>query len=79
MAFPKLDTSDLAALAPLVEVCSFEDGQICFPRLATPIWILFVVESGAIEILNPSDSSHIVTHGQGQFAGDIDLLDAGGP
>ena len=36
---------------------------------------LFVVESGAIEILNPSDDNrHIVTHGPGQFAGDIDLL-----
>jgi len=36
---------------------------------------LFVVESGAIEILNPSDENrHVVTHGPGEFAGDIDLL-----
>ena len=36
---------------------------------------LFVVESGAIEILNPSDGNrHVVTHGPRQFAGDIDLL-----
>ena len=36
---------------------------------------LFVVESGVLEILNPSDDNrHVVTHGPGQFAGDIDLL-----
>ena len=36
---------------------------------------LFVVETGGIKILNPSDENrHIVTHGPGQFAGDIDLL-----
>jgi thioredoxin reductase (NADPH) len=36
---------------------------------------LFVVESGAIEILNAADGDrHIVTHGPRQFAGDIDLL-----
>src|ERR1700721_50882 len=34
-----------------------------------------VVEAGAIEIVNPADENrHIVTHGPGQFAGDIDLL-----
>ena len=34
-----------------------------------------MVESGAMEILNPSDgNSSVVTHGPGQFAGDIDLL-----
>ena len=33
------------------------------------------VESGGIDILNPADGhSLIVTHGPGQFAGDIDLL-----
>jgi thioredoxin reductase (NADPH) len=36
---------------------------------------LFVVESGAMDILNPSDDNRlVVTHGPGQFAGDIDLL-----
>jgi thioredoxin reductase (NADPH) len=36
---------------------------------------MFVVESGAIEILNPADENkHVVTHGPGQFSGDIDLL-----
>ncbi len=73
VAFPKLDMSDLAALAPLADLCSFEDGQTVF-RAGDADLDLFVVESGAIEILNPSDNSPIVTHGPGQFAGDIDLL-----
>ena len=73
VAFPKLDTSDLAALAPLANLCTFEDGQTVF-RSGDADLDLFVVDSGAIEILNPSDNSHIVTHGPGQFAGDIDLL-----
>jgi len=73
VAFPKLDTNDLAALAPLSDLCTFEDGQTVF-RAGDADLDLFVVESGAIEILNPSDNSHIVTHGPGQFAGDIDLL-----
>lgn len=73
-AFPRLDASDLAALKPLATMCAFEDGQPVF-RAGDADLDLFVVESGAIEILNPSDGNrHVVTHGPGQFAGDIDLL-----
>src|SRR5438045_3183666 len=74
IAFPQLDASDLAALAPLATACSFEDGETVF-RAGQADLDLFVVESGAIEILNAADNnSHVVTHGPGQFAGDIDLL-----
>ena len=73
VAFPKLDASDLAALAPLADRRSFDDGQIVF-RAGDADLDLFVVESGAIEIRNPVDDRVIVTHGPGQFAGDIDLL-----
>ena len=74
IAFPRLDANDLAALKPLATSCSFEDGQTVF-RAGDADLDLFVVESGAIEILNPSDENrHIVTHNPGQFAGDIDLL-----
>src|SRR5262245_66531506 len=73
-AFPRLTAAELAALRPLAVPCSFEDGQSVF-RAGDADLDLFVVESGAIEILNPADgNSHIVTHGPGQFAGDIDLL-----
>jgi len=74
IAFPRLDAGDLASLKRLATSCSFADGQTIF-RAGEPDLDLFVVESGGIEILNPSDENrHIVTHGPGQFAGDIDLL-----
>src|SRR5580700_426763 len=74
IAFPRLDANDLATLKPLATSCSFEDGQTVF-RVGDADLDLFVVESGAIEILNPSDENrHVVTHTAGQFAGDIDLL-----
>jgi len=74
IAFPKLTADDLALLKPLAIPCSFEDGQTVFSAGSADL-DLFVVESGAIEILNPSNENrHVVTHGAGQFAGDIDLL-----
>src|SRR3954468_2675944 len=74
IAFPKLDAADLAALKPLATPCIFDDGQAVF-RAGDADLDLFVVESGALEILNPSNGDrHVVTHGPGQFAGDIDLL-----
>lgn len=74
IAFPQLDAGELAALKQLAVVCTFEDGQTVFSVGDAEI-DLFVVQSGAIDILNPSnDNRLIVTHGPGQFAGDIDLL-----
>src|SRR5439155_6888285 len=68
------DATDLAELKPLAKPCTFEDGETVFSA-GDPDLDLFVVESGAIEILNPSDDNrHVVTHSPGQFAGDIDLL-----
>ncbi|MDP9173828.1 MAG: FAD-dependent oxidoreductase [Planctomycetota bacterium] len=74
MAFPQLDAIDLAVLQPMATSLDFEDGEIVF-RAGDADLDLFVVESGALEILNPSDENrHVVTHGPGEFAGDIDLL-----
>ncbi|HEV8290809.1 MAG TPA: FAD-dependent oxidoreductase [Tepidisphaeraceae bacterium] len=74
VAFPELDEAELESLRPLATSCSFEDGQTVF-RAGDADLDLFVVEAGAIEIINPSDDNrHVVTHGPGQFAGDIDLL-----
>src|SRR5882724_10638174 len=74
IAFPQLLASELAPLRPLATSCTFEDGETVFQAGDADL-DLFVVESGAIEILNPSDNNrHVVTHGPGQFAGDIDLL-----
>jgi thioredoxin reductase (NADPH) len=74
VAFPVLDPGDLAALRPLASTCHFEDGQVIV-RAGEADADLLVVESGAIEILNAADENrHIVTHGPGEFTGDIDLL-----
>ena len=74
MAFPKLTADELAVIRPLADIVSYSDGQTVF-RAGDAELDLFIVESGAIEILNPSDENrHIVTHLPGQFAGDIDLL-----
>ena len=73
-AFLRLDASDLAAIKSLAISCSFADGQTVFQAGDADL-DLFVVESGAIEILNPSNENrHVVTYGPGEFAGDIDLL-----
>jgi thioredoxin reductase (NADPH) len=74
IAFPRLDSSELAALTPMATVCTFEDGETVF-RAGDADLDLFVVDTGGIEIRNPVDGNrHIVTHGPNQFAGDIDLL-----
>src|SRR5436309_1988503 len=74
IAFPRLTAEDLALLKPLATPCTDKDGQTVF-RAGSADPDIFVVESGAIEILNPSNENrHVVTHGPGQFAGDIDLL-----
>src|SRR3954463_13692555 len=74
IAFPKLDAADLAALKPLATPCIFDDGQTVF-RAGDADLDLFVVESGAIEIINPSDHNRpVLTPGPGPFPGDIDVL-----
>lgn len=74
IAFPNLDASDLSAIRPMAVSCDYKDGDIIF-RAGDADLDLFVVETGGIDIVNTSDDNrHIVTHGPGQFAGDIDLL-----
>jgi thioredoxin reductase (NADPH) len=74
LAFPRLDASELAALQPLATCSTYADGDIIF-RAGDADIDLFVVKTGAIAILNPADRQrHVVTHGPGEFTGDIDLL-----
>src|SRR5262245_26973374 len=74
IAFPKLTPRDLDLLRPFGKPCSYEDGQTIFSPAEEAI-DLFVVESGAMEILNPAQGNRrVVTHEPGQFSGDIDLL-----
>jgi thioredoxin reductase (NADPH) len=74
VAFPQLTSSELALVKPLATPCDYADGQIIF-RAGQADIDLYVVESGQVEIRNPTDGDRlIVIHGPGQFSGDIDLL-----
>src|SRR5215510_3628706 len=73
VAFPKLTAADMAQLKAMATACSFKNGETVF-RGGDPEVDLFVVESGEVAILNPADGDVIVSHGPGQFSGDIDLL-----
>jgi thioredoxin reductase (NADPH) len=73
-AFPRLSSAELALLRPLAKACDYADGDIIF-RGGQPNIDLYVVESGQMEIRNPTDSDRlIVVHEAGQFSGDIDIL-----
>ena len=67
IAFPQLTPRDLDQLRPFGTPCSYEDGETIFTAADEAI-DLFVVESGAMEILNPAQGNRrVVTHGPGQF------------
>jgi thioredoxin reductase (NADPH) len=73
-AFPTLDEEEMQALRRIARPMDCADGDILFKAGDAEI-DLFVVESGEVDILNPSDgNSLIVTHEAGTFAGDIDML-----
>jgi thioredoxin reductase (NADPH) len=74
VAFPQLTISEMALLKPLATVREYADGESVF-RAGQADIDLFVVESGHIDILNPTDGNRvIVSHLPGQFSGDIDIL-----
>src|SRR5271156_5158253 len=73
-AFPRLSTAEFAVLKSLATARDYVDGEAIF-RAGQADIDLFFVESGQIDILNPTDGNRlIVTHEPGQFSGDIDLL-----
>ncbi len=74
VAFPQLTEAELAVVRPLATAREYADGEIVF-RAGQADIDLYIVESGQIEIQNPSDGhTVIVVHEPGQFSGDIDLL-----
>jgi thioredoxin reductase (NADPH) len=73
-AFPQLTSGEIALIRPLATPCDYADGKPVF-RAGQAEIDLYIVESGAIEIHNPADGDRaLVTHGPGQFSGDVDLL-----
>jgi thioredoxin reductase (NADPH) len=73
-AFPRLSTAEVAVLKSLATAHDYADGETIF-RAGQADIDLCVVESGLIDILNPSDGNRVIaTHEPNQFSGDIDLL-----
>jgi thioredoxin reductase (NADPH) len=73
-AFPHLSSAELALVRSLATASDYADGETIF-RAGQANIDLYIVETGAVEIRNPTDGERlIVTHGPGQFSGDIDLL-----
>src|SRR5437868_12702830 len=74
VAFPTLSTVEITVLKSLATAHDYADGEIIF-RAGQADIDLCVVESGQIDILNPTDDNRVIaTHDPGQFSGDIDLL-----
>src|SRR5579871_6901087 len=74
IAFPKLTIAEIAHIKTMATPCEYADGQVVFSA-GTRNVDFYVVESGGVEIRNPSDDNRlIVVHDPGQFSGDIDLL-----
>jgi thioredoxin reductase (NADPH) len=74
VAFPRLTSAELALVKPLAAPRDFADGETIF-RAGQADIDLYIVETGKIEIRNPTDGDRvIVVHESGQFSGDIDLL-----
>ena len=73
-AFPKLDDGEMELVRSLAHVEEFASGRTII-KAGDPDIDFYVVESGAIDILNPTDGNRlIVSHEAGDFVGDIDLL-----
>ncbi|MDG3002612.1 FAD-dependent oxidoreductase [Paludisphaera mucosa] len=75
VAFPRLTEAEVAHLADLAELCTFEDGESVFQAGERGV-SLYVVESGLIAIVDESaeESKTVVVHGPGEFTGDVSLL-----
>src|SRR5947209_9040440 len=73
-AFPRLTDAELALVRPLARPCDYADGDVVF-RAGQPDIGLYVVESGLMEIRNPTDGDRLIAvHEPGHFSGDIDVL-----
>src|SRR5258708_31051244 len=73
-AFPRLTSAELALVRPLAKSCDYADGDVVFPA-GQPDIDLYVVESGQMEIRNPTDGDQLIAVFEpGNFSGDIDML-----
>jgi thioredoxin reductase (NADPH) len=75
--FPRLTEKQVERIAELGECESFRDGEILYDVGDTNT-CFFVVVRGAIEVVRPAGGieHRIVTHGPGEFTGEINMLSA---
>ena len=72
--FPTLAPDEMDLLRREGCIQHLSHGEVAY-RAGEADVDFFAVECGGLEVLNPmDDDAHIVTHGPGQFVGDIDLL-----
>ncbi len=70
----RLTNAELAHVRPLATRSDYDDGEIIF-RAGEADIDLVIVESGRVEIHNPTDRQRIlIVYEPGDFVGDIDLL-----
>src|SRR5260370_2445357 len=73
-AFPRLPSAELAVVKDLAKARDYADGEIVF-RAGQPDIDLYVVESGRMEVRNPTDGDRLIAvYEPGHFSGDIDVL-----
>jgi thioredoxin reductase (NADPH) len=73
-AFPTLDAEEMESMRRYGTVHEYADGAVIFKAGDASI-DLVVVESGMIDIINPTDENRVIaSHTPGAFAGDIDVL-----
>jgi thioredoxin reductase (NADPH) len=74
VAFPTLTPDEMEFIRSHATRQTYSDGELVFKAGQADI-DFFVVESGLVEILNPTaDDAHVVDHPPGEFCGDIDLI-----
>ncbi len=74
VAFPRLTNTEVDLVKPLATTRDYADGETIFRAGQADIDFV-IVETGQVEILNPTDGQRVIAvHEPGQFAGDIDLL-----
>ncbi len=74
LAFPRLTSTEVGLVKPLATARDYADGETIF-RAGQADIDLVIVETGQVEIQNPTDGQRVIAvHEPGEFAGDIDLL-----
>ena len=74
VAFPQLEENEIELLEETATKQTCRDGEVVV-RAGQADVDFIIVKSGQLDILNPTDDNRlIVSHGPGEFFGDIDIL-----